>query len=264
MNQILITERLYVTPELKKKKKFYRIEFFISVFLVCILFSYYIYAEYDKAKGEDYAQEILANTAIEKIEQEDKTIKDELLVVVLNDEDIEEEEEPENNAIAYEEKVTKAGTKYTEVASINIPKINLQYSVLAVLEPASSYGSDPIKAEEKALEELLKISPCRFHGPDLDQGIFDANKAGNFCIVGHNYRNARFFSKVPTLVNGDIIELTDATGVTLKYVVYDKYIVEPNDVTCTSQQTKGKKEVTLITCTDDSKQRYVIKATEVL
>ena len=45
MNQILITEKLYITPELKKKKKLYRFEFFLSVFLICVLFSYDIYAE---------------------------------------------------------------------------------------------------------------------------------------------------------------------------------------------------------------------------
>ena len=28
MNQILVTEKIYVTPELKKKKKTYKIEFF--------------------------------------------------------------------------------------------------------------------------------------------------------------------------------------------------------------------------------------------
>ena len=31
---------------------------------------------------------------------------------------------------------------------------------------------------------------------------------GNYCIVGHNYRNSKFFSKVPTLQNGDIIRIT--------------------------------------------------------
>ena len=37
MNQILVTEKLYITPELKKKKKAYKFYFFLSVFLVCIL-----------------------------------------------------------------------------------------------------------------------------------------------------------------------------------------------------------------------------------
>ena len=48
MNQILVTEKIYVTPELKRKKKLYKFNFFLSVFLVCVLFSYYIYAEYDR------------------------------------------------------------------------------------------------------------------------------------------------------------------------------------------------------------------------
>ena len=61
MNQILISEKLYITPELRRKKKMYKIDFFISIFFVCILFSYYIYAEYDKNKSEAKAQEILSS-----------------------------------------------------------------------------------------------------------------------------------------------------------------------------------------------------------
>ena len=58
MNQILISEKVYITPELKRKKRMYKIDFFISVFLVFILSSYYIYAEHDKSKSEEKAQEI--------------------------------------------------------------------------------------------------------------------------------------------------------------------------------------------------------------
>ena len=57
MNQILITEKLYVTPELKRKKKVYKFEFLLSIFLVCILFSLYIYAAYDRNKSEEVSQE---------------------------------------------------------------------------------------------------------------------------------------------------------------------------------------------------------------
>jgi hypothetical protein len=53
MNQILVTQKLYVTPELKRKKTRYKILFFVSVFMICVLFSYYIYAEYDKNRAED-------------------------------------------------------------------------------------------------------------------------------------------------------------------------------------------------------------------
>ena len=59
---------------------------------------------------------------------------------------------------------------------------------------------------------------------------------------------------------GELVKVTDMTGRTLTYKIYDKYTVEPTDVKCTSQLTNGKKEVTLITCTDDSKLRVVVKA----
>ena len=81
--------------------------------------------------------------------------------------------------------------------------------------------------------------------------------------MGHNYRNTRFFSKVPTLVEGDIIEITDLSGKTIQYKVYTKYEVDPTDVNCTTQLTNGRKEITLITCTDDSKYRVVVKAKQV-
>ena len=102
-------------------------------------------------------------------------------------------------------------------------------------------------------ENLLKISPTKFWGAD-------PNEVGNFCIVGHNYRNTKFFSKVPTLEMGDVIEITDSAGKTLRYSVYNKYEVVPEDLSCTSQLTDGKKEITLITCTNDSKKRVIVKA----
>ena len=61
MNQILITEKLYVTPELRKKKKIYKFNFLLSIFLVLFLASLYIYAEYDRNKSEEVSQEILEN-----------------------------------------------------------------------------------------------------------------------------------------------------------------------------------------------------------
>ena len=61
MNQILITEKLYVTPELKRKKKIYKILFMISIFLVISLCSIYIYAEYDRNKDSGVSDEILSS-----------------------------------------------------------------------------------------------------------------------------------------------------------------------------------------------------------
>ena len=61
MNQILVTEKLYITPELKRKKNIYKIRFFLSIFLICLLCSYYIYAENDRNKSEEVSKQILAD-----------------------------------------------------------------------------------------------------------------------------------------------------------------------------------------------------------
>ena len=66
------------------------------------------------------------------------------------------------------------------------------------------------------------------------------------------------------MVVGDIVEITDLSGNTVKYQAYDIYTVDPTDTRCTSQLTQGKREVTLITCTNDTKQRVIVKCTEVV
>lgn len=38
MNQILVTEKLYITPEFKRKRRLYKIEFFLSVFWCAFYF----------------------------------------------------------------------------------------------------------------------------------------------------------------------------------------------------------------------------------
>ena len=245
MNQILITEKLYVTPELRKKKKIYKFNFLLSIFLVLFLASLYIYAEYDRNKSEEVSQEILENM---DNGNDDTVAKNNVLVVVLDDEEQNQNVNDQQSQLANVNKkvqTTSGGFRYTTIATVSIPKLNLQYPVL---------DGETDSAEET--EALLKISPTKFWGPE-------PNEVGNFCIVGHNYRNTKFFSKVPTLVSGDIITLTDLSGRTIQYKVYNKYEGAPTDVSCTTQLTNGKKEVTLITCTDDSKHRVVVKARQV-
>ena len=241
MNQILITEKLYITPELRKKKKIYKFNFLLSIFLVLFLASLYIYAEYDRNKSEEVSQEILENM---DNGNDDTVAKNNVLVVVLDDEEANDQQSQLANANK-KVQTTSGGFRYTTIATVSIPKLNLQYPVL---------DGETDSAEET--EALLKISPTKFWGPE-------PNEVGNFCIVGHNYRNTKFFSKVPTLVSGDIITLTDLSGRTIQYKVYNKYEVAPTDVSCTTQLTNGRKEVTLITCTDDSKHRVVVKARQV-
>lgn len=269
MNQILISEKVYITPELKRKKRMYKIDFFISVFLVFMLSSYYIYAEYDKNKKEEEAKEVLSTVRFSSTLVDDTTIKFEenSTLVLLNKEDEdtgetivivdtsqdqpETPQEPEDSFseedlvkhnIKLTTQKTASGQKYFRIAEINIPKIDCNYGVYCTIGGKYTWS-----------DELLKLSPCYYHGAE-------PNKVGNFCIAGHNYRNQKFFSKVPTLENGDIIEITDLTNTTVQYYVYDKYKVYDDNVDCTTQETDGKTEITLITCTNDGSMRVIVKA----
>ena len=241
MNQILVSQKLYVTPDMKKKKKAFKFEFFLSVFLLCVLSSYAIYAEYDRNKSEEVSKEILQEISF----QDTTKLVDEVVIVVRLNAIPEEKNVTTTQVVQIEQKIevpdeqkltASDGTIYYTIGVINIPSINVNYPIL------STYT-----------DELLKIAPCRFHGPN-------PNEVGNLCIAGHNYKNSKFFSKVPNLQLGDKIEITDLSGRMLTYTVYDKFIVNPDELECTSQLTNGNKEITLITCTNDNKQRHIIKA----
>ena len=241
MNQILVTEKLYVTPELRRKKKLFKLQFFLCVFLACLLFSYYIYAEYDRGKSEEVSQEILMGMTKRREEKEvDNTIKkkDNVIIVALDDSnevinvpEVVPEEQPSTEVYT-----TADGEDYTIEATVRVPRLDIEYPVIS-----------------ETSESLLKISVNKYWGPS-------PNEIGNYCIVGHNYKSKKMFGRLSEVVSGDIIELEGVNGKTVKYSVYDKYTVDPDDTACTSQLTNGRREVTLITCTNYGTQRLVLKA----
>lgn len=255
MNQILVTEKLYVTPELKRKKKIYKINFIISIILLLIISTIFIYTNYERNKSEQVSEQILANIkeTQEEAEKAKEKAQSDVLTVVLNNaqEDLKVKtlDESDYKTLIDKKETTENGYSYYTIAKIEIPKLNLSYPII-----------EGVTGTEKETEELLKMSPCKLAGPE-------PNEKGNFCIVGHNYRNQKFFSKVPTLEVGEKIIITDYTksteGNAVTYEIYNEYTVVPEDISCLEQKTKGKKEITLITCTDDGKQRFIVKAKEV-
>ena len=245
MNQILVTQKLYITPELRRKKKLYKLQFFISVLVVCLLSSYYIYAEYDRNRSEEVSKQILAemqsqNEVKVARTQEDTTtrdtVEDVIIVAIEDDEELDSQIIEPTNKVTTQTYTAKNGTSYNVEAILNIPRLSINYPIIS-----------------ETSEELLKISLNKYWGPA-------PNEVGNYCIVGHNYKNKKMFGRLNEIVSGDTVELTDMAGNTVTYTVYDKYVVDPTDVACTSQLTNGKKEVTLITCTNYGQQRLVVKA----
>ena len=126
---------------------------------------------------------------------------------------------------------------YNVSAKLDIPKINLKSYVI------KDYSID-----------ALKVSVTKFWGSN-------PNEIGNYCIAGHNYKD---FKNITKLNIGDIFTLTDNYNGLIQYEIYDIYKVLPNQTECLSQKTNGRKEVTLITCTPNSKKRIIVKAKEIV
>ena len=240
MNQILVTEKLYVTPGVKRKRVFYKTYFFLAILCVCLLFSAYIYAEYDKSKAEEAGKTFLNLFSQEQglpLNEEEKHVWTFVLGEGEAEEIIDVQQEELQEQLKQEVHYSE-GLPYYAIATISIPKIDVEYAVFS-----------------RTSDELLKMSPTKIRGPE-------PNEVGNLCIVGHNYKNKSFFSKVPTLEIGDEITITDQKGRTISYTMYDKYEVDPSDTSCLIQNTDGKKEVTLITCTNDTLRRVITKYRE--
>lgn len=127
---------------------------------------------------------------------------------------------------------------FSVVGTIEIPKTAIKYPILAEVTPKS-----------------IETAVAMLYGPG-------PNEVGNTVIIGHNYRNGAFFGKNKQLSKGDIIYITDNSGRKIKYTIYNIITVAPEDSDYMARNTNGAREISLSTCTDDSKQRLVIWAKE--
>lgn len=146
-------------------------------------------------------------------------------------------EQTQNQIIKQE--IEKEYKGYKVSAKLEIPAISLETYVL------ETYST-----------KALNISVAKFWGAD-------PNQIGNFCIAGHNFNKPNMFKNLKKLQIGDTIYISDNDNGKIEYKVYNLHKVLPQDVSCLSQDTQGKRETTLITCTNDSKQRIIVKAKEI-
>ena len=137
------------------------------------------------------------------------------------------------------EEIVRQYQGHDVAAKLKIPKIELETYIL------QNYS-----------EAALDISVTKFWGAN-------ANEIGNFCVAGHNFKNKNMFRRLKELEVGDKLEISDNTTGRIEYEIYDIYQVEPEDISCLSQETNQKREATLITCTNDSKKRIIVKAREI-
>ena len=180
----------------------------------------------------------------EKVEEQNEKI------VSQFNEFLGEKSQNENEEIVYEESVTDNENEkrfdllefkgFKVIGLIKIPAINLEYPIL-----------------EETTKETMKVSISRYWGGDI-------NSYGNVSLAGHNNRvTLTMFGKNKNLKNGDKIFLTDLSGNTVEYQIYDTFITNPNDVTVLQTKDKNIREVTLITCSNGHVNRLINKAREI-
>ena len=219
----------------------------LVVLIVAILgvIGYFTYGMFQTKSIDKNAQ-----SALDEFDKATKTIKKDVQHTV--DENEAENTEINNpldllNATKKEETVedVKKDVKktymedYEVMGKIKIPKTGIEYPVLNPLTKRS-----------------LEIAVAIAYGPGL-------NEIGNTVIYGHNYRRTGvFFSDNKKLSNGDKIYITDQTGTTVTYTIYNIYETTPNDASYMQRDTEGRREISLQTCTDDSSARIIVWAKE--
>ena len=137
---------------------------------------------------------------------------------------------------------------YEIKGNINIPKTNCNYPILEKVT---------VDSLKKSIAILEIVS-----NPELNKTVKDLNVPGtNAFILGHNYRNGQFFSDNDKLAIGDKIKITDQTGTTITYTIYDMFYTTPDDVSFMQRDIDiNTREISLQTCNENSSQRLIILA----
>ena len=258
MNQILCTKDNYKNLNYNKKsnKNYFNVIFIISIIITIMLLS--ISLKLYAAENTEQIQlintnivnnsenivenstpisviinnsEIIENVQTEQNESNNNTIKNDETKVNVNTND--------NNTSTQKSTTNKSTTKYKGydvIATLSIPSLKIEYPVLS-----------------KTSDKLLNISLNKYWGAN-------PNEVGNMVVVGHNFNDGKFFSALPKIKKGSIVKITDNTGKTLEYTVYETDVISPYDNSCTSQLTDGHTEITLITCYNHGTQRFIAKA----
>lgn len=126
---------------------------------------------------------------------------------------------------------------FATVGVMKIPAINFSYPIIDSVSKSSIENS------------VAVLYPS---------GGESINEPGNTVIIGHNYRNGKFFSNNKKLKVGDKIYVNDYKGKNLTYTIYNKFETNDQDTSFYQRETNGKAELTLSTCTDASNDRRLI------
>jgi len=211
----------------------------IAIVLVLTIVGINIYKDYSEKKDRE---KTFAELQQNNVNEDSST------------EDGNEVNEEENLTIGtVENGITNSTTTNPSVSSRPKTKYYKEYPMVGYIKIEKTKIEYPI---------LLDISPSAL---DTSVGVMyptnpSLNQPGNVVIIGHNYRNGKFFSNNKNLAVGDKIKITDLTGKTLTYTIYEKFETTANDTEYITRDRGDNIEISLSTCTDQGDRRIIILA----
>ena len=210
----------------RREKRIKKQKKIINFFIITMVLGFVLFLGIEEYKDSKVKKQIASKNAHYSVQDINAAFK-------------KKESEQEKTKTYPKEEIPTEYKGYEVIAKLEIPKIQLETYILSVYSKKS-----------------LNVSVTKFWGAD-------PNTKGNLCVAGHNAKNENMFSNLKDLIISDRFWLTDNKVGKVEYEIYDIYAVDPEDVKCLSQETNGRLEVTLITCTNDAKKRIIIKAKEV-
>lgn len=218
----------------------------IIIIAICIVFGTKVYKNYkvDKERKQAIA-EFITNTENTNSSTEDNksnnVTEDNIIIneIITNTEETNQNTNNDNSTTVKPKKVKfYSNTEFVMIGYIEIPKTGINYPIL-------------IDTSAEALDTAVGV---------LYPGNPTLNEPGNVVIIGHNYRNGKFFSNNKKLSVGDKINITDESGKKMAYTIYETFETTAEDTNYMTRDTGENIEISLSTCTDDGNKRLIILA----
>ena len=91
----------------------------------------------------------------------------------------------------------------------------------------------------------------------VDNGVYPG-QVGNYCIAAHNNIYTEIFRNLHNINIGEEVNIITKTNI-YTYKINSKEVVQPTAIEVLDQPTDGKKQITLITCTNMAQARVIVK-----
>lgn len=205
----------------------------IAIILILIIVGIKIYKNYEEEQSKE---KVFAELKQNEIQEDQNTNNEEEENLVIGT--VEKDNTITEGQTTTSRPKTQYYKDYPMVGYIKIEKTGIEYPIL--LDISAS-------ALETSVGVMYPTNP-------------ELNTPGNVVIIGHNYRNNKFFSKNKNLAVGDKIQITDLTGKTLTYTIYEKFETTANDTEYITRDRGDNIEISLSTCTDQGDRRLIILA----